>query len=107
MHACKFGLILQDRFLLTRRQRERLPGRLACSFRWRDRFLSPSKNDRPRFQGGRADAARMYVLKSHKGPRTLDRTPRKHGDMARPRPGGQCLHSRLHGPLQYGTRTAL
>jgi transposase-like protein len=54
----------------------------ATSFRWRHRFLGLSKDDRPARLGGIAEADEMYVLESHKGSRTLDRTPRKRGGNA-------------------------
>ena len=54
----------------------------ATSFRWRHRFLSRSKDDRPARLGGIAEADEMYVLESHKGSRTLNRPPRKRGGKA-------------------------
>jgi len=54
----------------------------ATSFRWRHRFLSLSKDDRPARLGGIAEADEMYVLESHKGSRTLNRPPRKRGGKA-------------------------
>jgi transposase-like protein len=54
----------------------------ATSFRWRHRFLALSKNDRPQFLSGIAEADEMYVLESHKGSRKLERAPRKRGGKA-------------------------
>jgi transposase-like protein len=54
----------------------------ATSFRWRHRFLSLSKDDRPQHLSGIAEADEMYVLESHKGSRNLDRPPRKCGGKA-------------------------
>jgi hypothetical protein len=54
----------------------------ATSFRWRHRFLSLSKDDRPDRLSGIAEADEMYVRESHKGSRTLDRPPRKRGGKA-------------------------
>jgi transposase-like protein len=54
----------------------------ATSFRWRHRFLSLSKDDRPERLRGIAEADEMYVLESHKGSRTLNRPPRKRGGKA-------------------------
>jgi transposase-like protein len=54
----------------------------ATSFRWRHRFLSLSKNDRPQRLSGIAEADEMYLLESHKGSRTLERAPRKRGGKA-------------------------
>ena len=54
----------------------------ATSFRWRHRFLSMSKDDRPARLRGIAEADEMYVLESHKGSRTLNRPPRKRGGKA-------------------------
>jgi transposase-like protein len=54
----------------------------ATSFRWRHRFLSVTKDDRPERLKGIAEADEMYVLESHKGARKLDRPPRKRGGKA-------------------------
>jgi len=54
----------------------------TTTFRWRHRFLARAKDDRPAQLGGIAEADEMYVLESHKGSRTLDRAPRRHGGKA-------------------------
>ena len=55
---------------------------VGTSFRWRHRFLSLSKHDRPASLAGIAEADEMYLLESHKGSRILDRPPRKRGGKA-------------------------
>jgi hypothetical protein len=57
-------------------------GGAATSLRWRHRFLALSKDDRPQFLSGIAEADEMYVLESHKGARTLGLAPRKRGGKA-------------------------
>lgn len=52
------------------------------SFRWRHRFLSFVKNDRPERLHGIAEADEMYLLESDKGARHLERDPRKRGGAA-------------------------
>jgi hypothetical protein len=52
------------------------------SFRWRHRFLSLTKNDRPVRLQGIAEADEMYLLESHKGARSLERPARKRGGAA-------------------------
>jgi transposase-like protein len=52
------------------------------SFRWRHRFLSITKSDRPARLGGIAEADELFLLESEKGSRTLDRAPRKRGGAA-------------------------
>lgn len=52
------------------------------SFRWRHRFLSWVKNDRPKRLHGIAEADEMYLLESQKGARRMERTPRKRGGAA-------------------------
>ncbi len=54
----------------------------TTSFRWRHRFLTLTKEDRPQCLAGIAEADEMYVLESHKGSRKLDRPPRKRGGKA-------------------------
>ncbi len=54
----------------------------TTTFRWRHRFLTLSKDDRPTCLAGIAEADEMYVLESHKGSRKLDRPPRKRGGKA-------------------------
>lgn len=52
------------------------------SFRWRHRFLSLTKNDRPSRLQGIAEADELYLLESHKGSRNLTRPARKRGGAA-------------------------
>lgn len=52
------------------------------SFRWRHRFLSLTKNDRPQRLRGIAEADELYLLESEKGARKLEREPRKRGGAA-------------------------
>jgi transposase-like protein len=52
------------------------------TFRWRHRFLTLPKTDRPLRLGGIAEADEMYLLESEKGARNLDRPPRKRGGAA-------------------------
>jgi transposase-like protein len=52
------------------------------SFRWRHRFLSLAKDDRPARLQGIAEADEMYLLESHKGARSLERPARKRGGVA-------------------------
>ena len=54
----------------------------TTTFRWRHRFLTRTKDDRPAQLGGITEADEMYVLESHKGSRQLDRPPRKRGGKA-------------------------
>ncbi len=54
----------------------------TTTFRWRHRFLTLSKEDRPQRLAGIAEADEMYLLESHKGSRKLDRPPRKRGGKA-------------------------
>ena len=49
------------------------------SFRWRHRFLSLPKTDRPHRLHGITEADEMYLLESEKGARNLERPPRKRG----------------------------
>lgn len=55
------------------------------SFRWRHRFLSWVKKDRPERLHGIAEADEAYFLESKKGARNLDREPRKRGGSAKQR----------------------
>lgn len=55
------------------------------SFRWRHRFLSLPKNDRPPRLQGIAEADELYILESEKGARKLDRPARKRGGAAKKR----------------------
>lgn len=52
------------------------------SFRWRHRFLSLTKDDRPARLQGIAEADELYQLESHKGARNLTRPARKRGGAA-------------------------
>jgi transposase-like protein len=65
-----------------RRAAARLGVAGATTFRWRHRFLSLSKHDRPQRLSGIAEVDEMYVLESHKGARTLERPARKRGGKA-------------------------
>lgn len=55
------------------------------SFRWRHRFLTLPKTDRPSQLSGIAEADEIYLLESEKGARDLDRAPRKRGGSAKQR----------------------
>ncbi|WP_313704756.1 IS1595 family transposase [Massilia sp.] len=55
------------------------------SFRWRHRFLTWARHDRPALLSGIAEADEMFLLESQKGSRTLDRPARKRGGVARKR----------------------
>ena len=52
------------------------------AFRWRHRFLDRVKEDRPAALHGIVEADEMFILKSQKGARKLDRPPRKRGGTA-------------------------
>ncbi len=52
------------------------------TFRWRHRFLSWSKDDRPEHLHGIAEADECYILESEKGSRKLSRRPRRRGGAA-------------------------
>jgi transposase-like protein len=52
------------------------------SFRWRHRFLTLPKTDRPTCLHGIAEADEIYFLESEKGARHLDRPPHKRGGPA-------------------------
>jgi transposase-like protein len=52
------------------------------SFRWRHRFLTLPKTDRPSCLSGIAEADEMYLLESEKGARNLKRAARKRGGAA-------------------------
>ncbi|AYM76083.1 IS1595 family transposase [Janthinobacterium agaricidamnosum] len=55
------------------------------AFRWRHRFLSLAKTDRPHCLHGIAEADELYVLESEKGARHLTRPARRRGGHARKR----------------------
>lgn len=55
------------------------------SFRWRHRFLTLPKADRPLRLSGIAEADEIYLLESEKGARNLQRAPRKRGGSAKKR----------------------
>lgn len=52
------------------------------TFRWRHRFLTWIKQDRPAVLHGITEADETYLLESHKGSRKLNRKPRKRGGKA-------------------------
>lgn len=52
------------------------------TFRWRHRFLTLPKTDRPLRLGGIAEVDETYILESEKGARHLNRPPRKRGGAA-------------------------
>ena len=52
------------------------------SFRWRHRFLTLPKTDRPSCLSGITEADEMYLLESEKGSRQLERPARKRGGSA-------------------------
>lgn len=52
------------------------------SFRWRHRFLTLPKTDRPSQLSGIAEADEIYFLESEKGARDIQRAPRKRGGSA-------------------------
>ena len=52
------------------------------TFRWRHRFLSLAKTDRPHRLHGIAEADELYVLESQKGARTMTRPARRRGGQA-------------------------
>jgi transposase-like protein/uncharacterized protein (DUF433 family) len=52
------------------------------TFRWRHRFLSWAKNDRPEHLRGIAEADECYILESEKGSKNLTRPARKRGGSA-------------------------
>jgi transposase-like protein len=52
------------------------------SFRWRHRFLTLPKTDRPSCLSGITEADEMYLLESEKGARHLERPARKRGGPA-------------------------
>lgn len=54
----------------------------TTSFRWRHRFLTWIKLDRPAVLQGITEADETYLLESSKGSRKLDRKPRKRGGRA-------------------------
>ncbi|MGK5004062.1 IS1595 family transposase [Janthinobacterium sp. LB2P70] len=55
------------------------------SFRWRHRFLSLAKTDRPHGLHGIAEADELYLLASEKGSRNMTRPPRRRGGHAHKR----------------------
>jgi transposase-like protein len=55
------------------------------SFRWRHRFLTLPKADRPLRLSGIAEADEIYFLESEKGARKLEREPRRRGGSAKKR----------------------
>lgn len=65
-----------------RRAAQRCDIHKNTSFRWRHRFLSLPKTDRPHGLHGITEADEMYLLESEKGARNLSRPPRKRGGAA-------------------------
>ncbi|SFY21868.1 Transposase, partial [Janthinobacterium lividum] len=55
------------------------------TFRWRHRFLSLAKTDRPHGLHGIAEADELYLLESEKGARQMTRPARRRGGHARQR----------------------
>ncbi|PJJ22179.1 transposase-like protein [Janthinobacterium sp. 67] len=55
------------------------------TFRWRHRFLSLAKTDRPHGLHGIAEADELYLLESEKGARTMTRPARRRGGHAHKR----------------------
>lgn len=70
------------RSMTVRRAAERVEVHKSTSFRWRHRFLTLPKTDRPLGLHGIAEADEMYLLESEKGARHLARPPRKRGGAA-------------------------
>ncbi len=66
----------------VRRSAEHVGVHKSTSFRWRHRFLTLPKTDRPLLLAGIAEADEMYMLESEKGARKLDRPPRRRGGAA-------------------------
>lgn len=66
----------------VRRAAARIGVHKNTSFRWRHRFLTVPKLDRPTRLNGITEADEMYLLESEKGARNLDREPRKRGGAA-------------------------
>jgi transposase-like protein len=69
----------------VRRAAEHLGVHKNTAFRWRHRFLTLPKTDRPLCLSGIAEADEMYFLESQKGARQLDRAPRQRGGAAKKR----------------------
>ena len=68
--------------LLIRGAAERVKVHRNTAFRWRHRFLTRVRDDRPQHLHGIAEADEMFLLESHKGSRRLERPPRKRGGTA-------------------------
>ena len=66
----------------VRRAASRLGLHRNTTFRWRHRFLSLAKTDRPHCLHGIAEADELYVLESQKGARTMTRPARRRGGHA-------------------------
>jgi transposase-like protein len=66
----------------VRRAAMRVAVHKNTSFRWRHRFLTLPKTDRPERLMGILEADEMYCLESEKGARHLARPPRKRGEAA-------------------------
>lgn len=70
---------LLDPGTTVRRSAEQLEVHRTTTFRWRHRMLSLPKHDRQTPLAGIVEADEMYVLKSQKGARRLERPARKRG----------------------------
>jgi transposase-like protein len=66
----------------VRKAAERVGVAKNTSLRWRHRFLSLTKTDRPACLNGIAEADETFLLESQKGARNLQRTARKRGGKA-------------------------
>ena len=66
----------------VRRAASRLGLHRNTTFRWRHRFLSLAKTDRPHCLHGIAEADELYVLESQKGACTMTRPARRRGGHA-------------------------
>lgn len=66
----------------VRRAAERIGVHKNTSFRWRHRFLTVPKLDRPTRLNGITEADEMFLLESEKGARKLGRPARKRGGAA-------------------------
>jgi transposase-like protein len=77
------GALLDSR--RVRASADRIKVHRNTAFRWRHRFLTKVKDDRPQRLHGIAEADEMFVLESQKGSRQLTRPARKRGGTARRR----------------------
>lgn len=82
-HKAKWLCFVQMLSSQTVRQAARETGvHRNTSFRWRHRFLTWAKNDRPHRLHGITEADETYFLESDKGARKLSRRARKRGGVA-------------------------